>query len=341
MENKTDWSGLEDRQKELEFSGSIHVKSGEIILFSDAYGFADISHRIMNQPETRFSIASGSKIFTAAAICMLIEEGKLDFDTRFTDCLDVEFPNFDEGVTIHQLLTHTSGVPDYFDEDEMDDYEALWEQRPMYNVRSPGDFLPMFQYEKMDDASGISFKYNNAGYIILGLVIEKISGMAFTEYIEKNLFQRAGMFDSGYFTADELPGKTAAGYIEKNAGGWKTNIFSMPAKGGPDGGAYVTAGEFSLFWESMRDGKILSDEMKREFLKPRVNVAEDIGYGYAGYMEMSGESVVKYIQMGYDPGVNFRAVYYPDEDYTMVICSNRSEGAYEMLKEAEHLLLDE
>lgn len=339
MNDKINWNHLADRQKEIKFSGSICVKSDNEVMFAEGFGFANRAEKILNQPDTRFSIASGSKIFTSAAICRLAGDGKLTFDTKLIDCLDTEFSHFDEGITIHHLLTHTSGVPDYFDEDEMDDFGELWEALPMYRMRSPKDFLPMFQDEKMDDAAGSSFKYNNAGYIILGLVIEQVSGMAFADYIEEHIFQRAGMYDSGYFSADELSGNVATGYIEKSDGSWRSNVFSLPAKGGPDGGAYVTAADIGLFWKALKGGKILTEEMKREFLKPQVSVGEDIRYGYSGYMETSGEAVVKYIQMGYDPGVNFRAVHYPGEDLTIVVCSNKSDDAYEMLKEAESLIL--
>lgn len=339
MNDKINWNHLADRQKELEFSGSIYVESNNEILFSDGFGFANKSEKILNQPDTRFSIASGSKIFTSAAICRLAGDGKLAFNTKLIDCLDTEFPHFDEDITIHHLLTHTSGVPDYFDEDEMDDFEELWEVLPMYRVRSTKDFLPMFQYEKMAGAAGSPFNYNNTGYIILGMVVEQVSGMAFADYIEEHIFQRASMYDSGYFSADELPGNVATGYMEKSDGTWKSNIFSLPAKGGPDGGAYVTAADIGLFWKALKDGKILTEEMMRVFLKPQVSVGEDIHYGYSGYMETSGEGVVKYIQMGYDPGVNFRAVHYPGEDITIVVCSNKSDDAYEILKEAENLIL--
>ena len=136
-----------------------------------------------------------------------MEEGKIAFDSKIVDCLDIDFPYFDEEITIHHLLTHTAGIPDYFDEDEMDDYEALWETLPMYRVRSVKDFLPMFQYEKMQDPAGSPFEYNNTGYIILGLVIERISGMNFTDYIEKNIFKTAGMAESGYFSMSDLISK--------------------------------------------------------------------------------------------------------------------------------------
>lgn len=340
MDKQISWNRLAKRQQELQFSGSIHVQKSGKTIFSNSFGYAIHSEKIINQTHTRFSIASGSKIFTAIAICKLVEEGKLTFDTKINNCLDIDFPYFDKEITIHHLLTHTSGVPDYFDEDEMDDFEKLWESLPMYRVRCAKDFLPMFQYEKMQAKVGSSFKYNNTGYIILGLVIEHISGMDFTDYIENNIFQTAGMNDSGYFSIDELPESVSIGYMEKSDGTWKSNIFSLPAKGGPDGGAYVTATDMGIFWDALMNGRLLSEEMTRILLTPRENVVEDIFYGYGGYMESNEQGVVKYIQMGYDPGVNYRSVHDPNLDLTIVVCSNKSEGAYEMLKEIENLTVN-
>ena len=340
MDHQINRTSLSKKQQELQFSGSIHVRKSGKTIITEGFGYANRSDKITNQPHTRFSIASGSKIFTSIAICKLVEEGKLSFDTKIIDCLDIDFPNFDKDITIHHLLTHTSGVPDYFDEDEMDDYEVLWENVPMYRIRCVEDFLPMFQFEKMQDKVGSFFEYNNTGFIILGLVIESVSGMSFSGYIEKNIFQTAGMTSSGYFSMDELPESTSLGYIEKPDGTWKSNIYSLPAKGGPDGGAYVTATDMGIFWEALMNGKLLSEDMTRLLLTPQENVVEDIFYGYVGYMESNEQGVVKYIQMGYDPGVNYRAVYYPNQDLTIIVCSNHSEGAYEMLKEIESLIMN-
>ncbi|WDF02558.1 serine hydrolase domain-containing protein [Shouchella hunanensis] len=340
MNKQMNWTNLTEKQKELQFSGSIYVRKNGIELISDGFGHAIRSEKIKNQPQTRFSIASGSKIFTSVAICKLVEEGKLTFDTTLKNCLRVDLPYFDNSITIHHLLTHTSGIPDYFDEEKMDDYEELWETFPMYQVRSAKDFLPMFRLEKMQDKVGRSFKYNNTGYILLGLVIEAISGMDFDAYIDKTIFTKIGMTNSGYFSVDELPGNVACGYIEKPDGTVKTNVFSLPAKGGPDGGAYVTALDIGIFWEALMNGKLLSAEMTRNFMAPQEHVDEDIFYGYIGYMESNEQGVVKFIQMGYDPGVNYRSVYYPEQGLTIVVCSNQSNGAYEILKELERVTVN-
>lgn len=341
LDKQTKWKSLTKMQQEVQFSGSICVRKHDRTIFTENFGYAIHSEKIKNHSHTRFSIASGSKIFTSVAICKLVEEGKIAFDTKIIDCLDIKFPYFDKEITIHHLLTHTSGIPDYFDEDEMDDYEDLWKDRPMYQIRSVKDFLPMFQYKKMKTKVNSPFKYNNTGYIILGLIIEHISGMNFVDYINKNIFEIAGMTDSGYFSMDELPESVSLGYLEKPDGTLRSNIYSLPVKGGPDGGAYVTAIDMGIFWESLMNGKLLTKDMTRNLLIPQVNVEEDIFYGYGGYMESNELGIVKYIQMGYDPGVNYRSVHYPNQALTIVVCSNKSEGAFEILKEMENIIFNQ
>ncbi|VDG96951.1 Penicillin-binding protein E [Lysinibacillus sphaericus] len=340
MNTETISTYLDEKQKELSFSGAFFGRKGDNII-TGRHGYANWSDKIENQVNTRFSIASGCKIFTATAICMLIEEGKLTFDSKLSDYVAIEFPHFNSEITIHQLLTHTSGVPDYFNEDVMEDYEELWESRPAYNVRSPKDLLPLFQHEPMQAEPGSPFQYNNSGYILLGLIIEHVAKVSFTEFVEDRIFLKADMQDSGYFEMDRLPARTALGYIENEDGSWKTSIYSLPAKGGPDGGAYTTVLDMEKFWNALTTNELLSKEMSENLLKPREVVNEDglIYYGYCGYMAVDNQlNVVKYIQMGYDPGVNFRAVYVPKEEATIVVCSNKSDGAYEMLKEIEGVL---
>lgn len=325
-------------QESIRFSGTFYAKSKKNVL-TGSYGFANRSEKIKNQTSTRYAIASGCKIFTSIAICQLVEEGKISFDTKVKECLDIVFPHFKEGVTIHHLLTHTSGIPDYFDEDEMDDYEELWVSTPMYRIRKLHDFLPLFQNTKMKADVGSSFHYNNSGYIVLGLIVEHVSGLIFSDYIEQFIFRKAGMVDSGYFEMDELPERVALGYIEKPNGGWKTNVYSLPAKPSSDGGAYVTVKDMIIFWDALMNHQLLTKEMTLTLLTPRIEVDEDIYYGYGGYMETNQNGVVKHILMGYDPGANFRSVYYPDKQLTIVVCSNESDGAYDMIKGIETVIL--
>lgn len=326
--------------EKLSFSGAYFVnKNGETLTGSHKY--ANYSEKIKNQIDTRFPIASGSKIFTSVAIGLLVEREKISFDTRLKDCVSVNFPYFNKDITIHHLLTHTSGVPDYFNENEMDDYEVLWQNTPMYQMREPKDFLPLFQNEKMQNRVGQKFHYNNAGYILLGLVIEHITKERFTDFIEKHIFQKIGMKDSGYFELDCLPERTALGYLKLPTGELKSNIYSIPAKGGPDGGAFVTVKDMAKFWHALMNNQLLSKKLTCQFIRPREVVVEEdyIYYGYAGFMEVNADKeVTQFIQMGYDPGINYRAVYVPKHQLTIIVCSNESEHAYEVLKEIESII---
>lgn len=331
---------LMEVQKELSFSGAFYAKKQDEIITGSS-GFRNRAEKLENQVDTRFGIASGCKLFTAIAIAQLVEIGKLSFETKLQDCVAEKFPYFDKDITIHHLLTHTSGVPDYFDEEVMDDFELLWEKFPMYGVRAPKHFLPLFQHREMQGKPGSSFQYNNSGYILLGLIVEQATNRSFPSFIEENIFKAAGMNDSGYFEMDCLPERTALGYVEELNGKWKTNIYSIPARGGSDGGAYVTVRDMAKFWDALMDYQLLSEEMTREVLQARecVDEEDNIFYGYSGYMELDdNQEVIKYIQMGYDPGVNYRAVHYPHDKKTMIVCSNESEGAYELLKEMERIM---
>ena len=332
--------GIKDVQSRIDFSGTVLVQDANGHTVTASYGYANRADRLVNNAETRFGIASGCKLFTAIAVCQLVEEGKLSFDTKLKDCLDIEFPSFSEEITIHHLLTHTSGIPDYFDEDVMDDFEELWIKRPMYHIRSLKDFLPMFQNESMKSAPGQSFHYNNAGFILLGLIIEQTSKMEFTEYVQEHIFKRAGMTDSGYFSFDALPANTALGYIDLPDEGWKTNIYSLPVKGGSDGGAYVTVDDMAKLWNALFGHLLIGEETLHKLLTPQVQVNETGYYGYGVWIKMKDAQVMKYHVMGYDPGVSFHSAYYPADQTIAVVCSNKSNGAFDIMKEIEEYRRD-
>ena len=170
-----------------------------------AFGYANRAEGILNTVDTRFAQGSGSKTFTAVAVAQLVEAGHFGYDTSMVDCLDLFPSGFDPEVTVHQLLTRTSEVPDYFDEEEEDDFESLWADRPSYSIREPSDLLPMFENLATKFNPGERFSYCNAAYVLLGLLIEQLARMPFSDYIESRVFGPAGMKDSGYFSLDRLP----------------------------------------------------------------------------------------------------------------------------------------
>lgn len=284
MKNKI-MTRIEDAQKKSQFSGTVLVESSDAVLADASYGYANRAEQLENQAGTRYGIASGCKLFTAIAICQLVEEGKLSFNTRLHEYIDAEFEHFNEHITIHHLLTHTSGIPDYFDEEVMDDFEELWIEKPMYHMRHLQDFLQLFQHEHMKFTPGERFHYNNAGFILLGLIVEKVSGLVFTDYVQTRIFKKAGMTDSGYFALDSLPGKTALGYIDHEDGTWKTNIYSLPVQGGSDGGAFVTAKDMVKLWDALSNHRLLNESLTNQLLTPYVQSEDGDYYGYGVWIE--------------------------------------------------------
>ncbi|WP_110931976.1 serine hydrolase domain-containing protein [Paenibacillus bouchesdurhonensis] len=327
--------------KSKEFSGTVLVKNEKEVLAELSFGYANRSDELNNNKHTRFGIASGCKIFTSIAICQLVEEGKLSFNSKLKDCLDVDFPNFDDEVTIHHLLTHTSGIPDYFDEEVMDDFEELWVDNPMYRIRSLQRFLPLFKFQNMKFKVGKRFHYNNAGYIVLGLIVEQASQRKFDEYVQECIFHRAGMKDSGYFEFDAFPPNTALGYIEQDDGTWKTNIYSLPVKGGADGGAFVTVNDMDKLWEALMNNQLLGKPYTEKMLTPHVHIEHDDYYGYGVWIKKNQNSeVLKYHVLGYDPGVNFHSGYYPEKKMKIVVCSNKSSGAHDLMQAIEGEIIE-
>ncbi|WP_027964102.1 serine hydrolase domain-containing protein [Halalkalibacillus halophilus] len=320
----------------IQFSGTVLVTRNDDVELETSYGYANRSEQIANNNQTRFGIASGCKLFTAIAICQLVESGEISFETKLSDCLKFNFPQFDRSITIHHLLTHTSGIPDYFDEEEMDDFEELWVEQPMYLLRNLEDFLPLFQQKAMKYKMGERFHYNNAGYILLGLIVEHISGMKFDAYIKQHVFGKAAMNSSGYFEFDALPKDTAIGYIDFDDGDWKTNIYSLPVKGGSDGGAFTNTRDMNQLWNALFNHKLLNETYTEKLLTKHTETDEDDQfYGYGIWIEQEEETITKYHVMGYDPGVSFHSAYYPNQEKIVTVCSNQSEGAYDIFLEIE------
>lgn len=166
------------------FRGSIYVVQKDTVLCEHVSGFADMPNEVPNTLETKFASASAGKVFVAVGILQLIEQGKLHFDDTLGTILDMDLEQIDPDVTIRQLLNHTSGVPDYFDESVMDEYEELWIDYPNYKIRHNNDLLPLFLHKPMMYPKGERFQYNNSGYVLLAMIIEKITGMYFDDYLQ-------------------------------------------------------------------------------------------------------------------------------------------------------------
>lgn len=294
-----------------------------------AFGLAERSHRVPNTVETRFAMASGCKIFTAMAVGSLIQEGKLALDTRLADCVRSHGFHFGSAVTVAQLLNHTAGIPDYFSEELESDYGALWRDRPCYRMTSVRDFLPLFENAPMKAPPGQGFVYCNAGFILLGLVIEELTGRDFREIVAQRIFRPCGMTRSGYFAMDALPDNTAIGYLSEVETDTRTNVFSVASVGGADGGAFTTARDMRRFWTSLLAGRVLARDWLDRFLEPSVQVAERDAswhYGRGVWLRQEHGSWIVSIE-GCDPGASLESQVWRSDGVILTVLSNTEDGA--------------
>ena len=318
------------------FRGNVYITQGETVLCEYCNGFADLANEIPNSFETRFACASMGKTFVAVGILQLIERGKLSFSDTLGDILDIDLKSIDSDVSVEQLLNHTSGVPDYFDESVMDDYEALWVDYPNYRIRSNKDMLPLFIDKPMMYPKGEKFQYNNSGYIILAMIIEKVTGLEFDNYLQENIFDVCDMKSTGYFELDRLPAKCANSYIyDSSRDSYRTNIYSVGVKGTGDGGAFVTVDDIMKFWKALLRNKLLSEEMVSRMLSKQSGDGLDPEEGYYGYGVWIIDNPVgkDYVYMqGCDDGVSAIAEYNPNNGMISVALSNYGDNVWELMR---------
>ncbi|GAB4508248.1 MAG: serine hydrolase [Anaerolineae bacterium] len=317
-------------EQEQAFSGVVMVRRGGEIIHAKGYGLAHRAEEIPNRIDTRFGTASGTKTFTATAVCQLADAGKIDLGAPISYYIREGLPKYDPGVTVHQLLSHTSGIADYLDDDLNDaDYAALFARYPVHTLRGPTDYLPMFP-DGMAFKPGERFVYNNGAYILLALLVETQSGMPYATYVEENVFARAGMSDSGFFESDHLPARTALGYLaDKGDGIWRTNVFLLPIRGGGDGGAYVTAPDMRKFWDALHNDQLMSKTMRERMLSIQATDADDPtdNYGYGVWIKTDATGrITWYGAIGADQGVAFSSVVLPQHDSLVTVISNTTDG---------------
>jgi CubicO group peptidase (beta-lactamase class C family) len=333
---------LDTTVEEQGFSGVISIRQQGAVIYERATGYADRSNRVANTLDTRFGIASGTKFFTALAIGKLIEAQKLTFDTKLKDCLALDFPHYAPEISIRHLLTHTSGVPDYLDEEKIEDFDSFTLSVPIYALHSPRDYLAMFPDEPMKFAPGARFSYSNGGYILLGVVIEELTGQKYQEFVEQTIFKAIGMERSGYFAMNKLPEKTALGYVEE-AAGWRTNIYNLPIVGASDGGAFTTAQDVETLWKAFWGYEILPQALVEIYTQPYVKASSernDLYYGHGIWMRQDASGNHSEYITGSDAGVSFRSIVNRADGLQTTVLSNTSDGAWPILKAIDSALND-
>jgi CubicO group peptidase (beta-lactamase class C family) len=307
---------------ENDFSGCISVVENGKDIFRKSFGYADLSNKVRNKLDTKFATASAGKVFVAVGILQLIEAGKLRFDDKIGNILDFDLKAIDKGITVKQLLCHTSGIPDYFDESIMSEYEELWKEYPNYKIRSSSDLVPLFIDKPMMYPPGDRFQYNNTGFVVLGLIIEKITGKLFDKYLQENVFEPSGMFDTGYYELDRLPENCANSYIyDEQREEYYTNIYSVDVKGTGAGGAFTTVIDIDKFWSSLLEGKLISHKMLGQMVSVQSSSNTEY-YGYGIWLKKIKDNEYSPYFQGCDPGVSIISSYDIVNKVSVTLVSN-------------------
>jgi len=332
-----------------EFSGVVLITQGEKELYSGAFGYASRAWKIRNSLDTRFDTASITKLFTTVGILQLIDQKLLSLETSAIEYLGLERTKISEEVNVFHLLTHTSGIGDDCEEEDGEVYEDLWKAKPNYSIRNTEDFLPQFINKEPNFHPGQGCRYCNCSFVLLGLMIEKATGMSYRDYIRKHIFEKAGMNHSDFFDMGQVNENVAEGNdpiknAEGKITGWKKNIYSYPPIGSPDGGAHVTVGDLERFLRAVRSGQLLSQKLTDQLFKPHVDYKDKDGwmmkYGYCFwfYVEPDGQ-VVCLQKEGVNAGVSGAMRYFPEQNINVVILSNMEEGVWEPIWELHELIV--
>ena len=237
------------------FSGVVLVARNDIIIFEKAYGLASKEFKVPNALDTKFNLGSINKVFTKIAIGQLVQQGKL----KFTDTLGKYLPDYPDinarsQVMVRHLLEMSSGIGDFFGE--------KFDQTPKDKFRTNNDFLPMFDSIPLAFQPGTKREYSNGGYIVLGAIIEKVSGQPYYDYVRQNIYLPSEMKNTDWYAADDPVENLAEGYSHPNDSSdlYVNNIYTRPARGSAAGGGYSTVEDLLKFTISLHNNQLLSPE---------------------------------------------------------------------------------
>ncbi|HEV3039374.1 MAG TPA: serine hydrolase domain-containing protein [Candidatus Angelobacter sp.] len=296
------------------FMGAVSISVNGEAKFAEACGWADAEWQVANRVDTRFRTGSIAKQFTAASILLLHEQGKLGL----TDAVGKFLPDLPEAwrsATIHQLLTHTSGVPfPSYQGPAWEHYSAL--------ATSPKEWIDLVRDKPLLYAHGTRFTYNNTGYFLLGMIIEKVSGMKYEDFVQKRLFDTLGMKDSGFDYVEKIIPLRARGYSLGKGGELENAAFLNPRSAWSAGGFYSTVHDMTVWSEALAHGKLLNADSTRRMFQV---YPETAAYGmHYGYGQVIGERFNHKLQYhgGGIKGFNSVLQRYPDKGLVIVVFSN-------------------
>lgn len=329
MKNST-YDELSKQLNDIQFSGVISIEENQKVIYQVIQGLEDREKHMPITRNTLFAIASGTKFLTALAIGKLIDEKKFNLDSKVKDLFDLNMNNIEPGITIRQLLSHTSGMADYLDEDLLDDTEPLYFDIPFTDLIGPQDFIPIFSKRAHKFDPGERFNYNNQGFVYLAMIVERISHQTYQNYINQTILKPLGILRSGIHHLNAFPAHTALGYIS-NQEDSLTNLGLLPYQSGGDGGAICSVDEWGKLWESFFEYRIISKELVHEFTKIHAVVDEKTHhyYGLGVWLTKRNDEIYPYL-LGGDPGISFYSSYIPNSKRHVFAVSNTTHGVWDI-----------
>jgi CubicO group peptidase (beta-lactamase class C family) len=303
------------------FSGVVAVEIEGRPLVEFAGGFAERRTGRRNSFQTRFATASVSKMFTAVCVGRLVDAGRCRFDQPLVDIIPALQPHFDHDLSLASLLSHRSGLGDYID----DDAELPFAGMNVARLDCTDAFLP-YIFQAPRHPAG-TFCYSSAGFILLGLAIEVISGLPYPAAIAQWVMEPAGMKSTGFPALDDPPEDMAVGYLPDGS----PNLDHVPRVGGPDGGIVTNVDDLRKFFCCLRDGSLIQ-ESTRQFLCRSVSQIDSVtAYGH-GFRVVAAGGRMWYGHTGSDPGVSARIAFSMDSESSIVVLCNYGSVAFRVFR---------
>lgn len=325
-----------DNLNPYDFSGTILVAHNDIIIEKRAFGLASVEYNVKNKVDTKFNIASISKMITAVATLQLYDTGKVGLKTPIGQYLP-DYPNklVRDSVTIHQLLTHTSGNNNFLVG------EFLNTEKSKY--KSVVDFVPLFANDTLLSKPGTKYDYSASGFVILGLIIEKVSGENYYDYVKKNIFEPSGMVNTTELEIDSVVQNKASGYTtlfgERKT--LKRNDYYF-SKASPAGFHYSTVEDLFKFSKALRNGKLLKKKTTELMFEPKVK-GYNTNLGYGIDIDMRYNQTIQGHSGGWY-GVRTELMDFMKDHYTIVVLSNVDDngkiGASKVINFFKELIAD-
>jgi CubicO group peptidase (beta-lactamase class C family) len=318
-------ASLMDRQKAKGFTGAVIVAHKGKPLFAQAYGEADSDSHRANTLDTPFALASINKMFTALLVAQLQEQGRLAFDDKIGTFLP-DWPQADvrEKVSIENLLTHTSGLGAYWG--------------PAYDAKAAtldtaAEYGELFHDDTPAAEPGKRFQYSNNGYVLLGLIAERISGKDYYDLVRERIYRPAGMRHSDHYLTTDRASGFALGY--KTDG---TPVASTTAlRGSPAGGGYASANDLLRFATALENGTLVSKATRARMTTGYAEMNPDIAYGY-GFGVTEGKQK-HYGHTGGSPGTSASFAVFPESGHVVIVLSNREGSSLDLAQSLAGLVL--